>query len=159
MIEMLLSCSEPDGIKLRKVHELQRTHEEIARVIKLSEGVPNLFSGQTCFQSIDNLYDPSKVYFLVDDVGIIAAVPDGLGAAHVHITFWDRRLRGREGLCREVAKWLLQNLHLMVLWTVIPKKSKTTLAFAKRLGFIERTYTDLNDHIFLVLTKEELRGT
>lgn len=158
MIELLVSCPEPGGKKLRRVYELQRTHEEIARVIKLSEGVPNLFSGQTCFQSIDNLYDPEKLYFLVDDVGIIAAVPDGLGAAHVHITFWDKRLRGRETLCKGVARWLLENMNLMVLWTAIPYASRATLAFAKRLGFKERE-SSLPNNAFLVLTKEDLRGT
>lgn len=159
MIEMLFSCPEPGGTRVRRVREMNRTHEEVARVLALSKGVPNLFAKQTCFQSIDNLYDPNKVYFLVDDVGIIAAVPDGLGAAHVHITFWDRRLRGREALCRGVARWLLQNLNLTVLWTVIPQASRTTLAFARRLGFIERKHQDLGKNVFLVLTKEELRGT
>jgi hypothetical protein len=88
---------------------------------------------------------PERISWLVDDVGLIFAVFDKPGRASVHICFWDRRLRGRETLCRGLADWLIHKFHLRYLYTSIPFTSGPTLEFAKRIGFEPVEYT--KDHI------------
>lgn len=140
MIELLFHCPEPKGARLRRVRELERTPQQIQWVMEKMSGVPSFFMGQSCWSSIDELYDDKKVFFLVDDVGIICVAPNRVEImpnAHVHITFWDGRLRGREGLCRGLAREVLNAYSLSYLWTAIPDSSKMILAFAKRVGFKE----------------------
>lgn len=115
---------------------MARTPEEIGGILDAVQGMPNLFEGQSCWKSIDELYDERKIYLLVDNVGIICFVPRD-DNAHVHITFWDKRLRGRELLCKVVAREMMQALGLRFLWTAIPESARVILAFTKRLGFRE----------------------
>jgi hypothetical protein len=137
MTEMLFSCPEPGGVRIRRVRPMRQDPDELATVLRKVQEVRNLFGEMDCFKAIDNLSDPTKVYLLVDSVGILCVAPDGFGGAHVHITFWDRRLRGREGLCRGVAREIMSAMNLAHLWTAIPRASRAVLAFAKRVGFKE----------------------
>lgn len=82
-----------------------------------------------------DLVKKGMVCFLVDDVGMFAVVVDKSGRAHVHMTFWDGRLRGRETLAREVAHFAMETLELDRLWTAIPLTRPAVLAFAERVGF------------------------
>ena len=95
---------------------------------------------------------PERISWLVDDVGLIFAVFDRLTRASVHICFWDRRLRGREVLCRGLADWLIHKFRLDYLCTAIPRTSRATLAFAERIGF-ERV-TEIDGIVHLVYTTE-----
>lgn len=82
------------------------------------------------------LLDPSNKFFQVDDVGMIAVMPTRLwdSLLHVHVTFWDRRLRGREGLCRSLAVWVSRFTGKQ-LFTQIPEDRRILIEFAKRSGF------------------------
>jgi hypothetical protein len=74
--------------------------------------------------------------YQVDDVGLMGVGPTLYrGMPDVHITFWDKRLRGREGLCRAVAYMVMGELEVPGLYTPIPATARATLAFAKRVGF------------------------
>jgi hypothetical protein len=154
---MLVSCFEPDGEKLRRVHPMMRSPEEIAMILRATDGVPSMFSGQGCFHSMDELFDEEKIFLLVDKVGLICFVPDLDNGAHVHITFWDKRLRGRELLCKAVAREMMLLRRFDKLWTIIPRTSRPTLAFTKRLGFKEVEFPR-KDLAFLQLTKEDFHG-
>lgn len=83
------------------------------------------------------LLDPKNKFFEVDNVGLIAVLTtDGwTNLAHVHITFWDQRLRGREGLCRSLAEWVTRFTD-KVLFTQIPEDRRALVAFATRVGFV-----------------------
>lgn len=87
------------------------------------------------WQTLGLFYEANRLYWLVDDVGLIFAIFDSDHSAGVHITFWDRRLRGREYLCRSLAELVLERPGMCYLHTSIPETSRATLAFAKRIGF------------------------
>ena len=95
---------------------------------------------------------PERTTWLVDDVGLIIAVRDKPHRAQVHIVFWDRRLRGREVLCRGVADYAIHRWHLAYICTTIPETSRATLEFAKRVGFEEVLRE--NGEVHLVYTTE-----
>lgn len=81
------------------------------------------------------LQEDAEVY-LVDNVGVLVAVDIRAGdQAHVHMTFWDRRLRGRETLVETVARLVIQRHDLEYVWTAVPKKLRHVVAFVKRVGF------------------------
>lgn len=96
---------------------------------------------------------PERISWLVDDVGLIFAVFDKPGRASVHICFWDRRLKGREVICRGLADWLIHKYHLNYICTSIPASSKPTLRFAEDVGF-EVAAHDTQDMVHLVYTTE-----
>lgn len=76
-----------------------------------------------------------KLYWTVDDVGLLIATEAG----DVHIFFWDKRLRGREELCRSMAKVVMNILDKESVWTKIPSSERAVIAFAKRVGFEEES--------------------
>lgn len=88
--------------------------------------------------------DPSLIYargsrtFLVDDVGMLhKGVLELDGYQDVHIAFWDRILVGRERLCRSMAELVASEAGRAGVWTAIPDDARATVAFAKRVGFVE----------------------
>jgi hypothetical protein len=103
---------------------------------------PKLQTVRNCFKygkEVEGLLDPKLTILEVDDVGL--TVLDGLGeldkGGRVHITFWDRKLRGRELLCKRVAERWLAEFDLDFLYTSIPVGFRPVLAFCKRVGFVE----------------------
>lgn len=109
------------------------------------------------WQTLGLLYEPNRIYWVVDDVGLIFAIFDTDHSANVHITFWDRRLRGREGLCRALAQLVLDRPGMCYLHTAIPKTSRATLAFAKRVGF-EQVMEDEEGVVRLVIGPQAFHG-
>lgn len=97
-------------------------------------------AGMENFLPKDNPYtfllNPQNKFFQVDDVGLLAVIPsfEWPELLHVHITFWDGRLRGREGLCKSLAAMVSQ-LTGKFLFTQIPEDRQALLAFAYRVGF------------------------
>lgn len=79
-----------------------------------------------------------KLYWTVDDVGLLIAT----AAADVHVFFWDKRLRGREQLCRGMAQVFMGILGTEAVWTRIPESERVVIAFAKRIGFEETENKD-----------------
>lgn len=103
-------------------------------MVEKLEAVPNFLPKTNPYTA---LLDPRNLFFEVDNVGLIAALsmPDFPKLFHVHITFWDGRLRGREELCRTVGTWITLLTDRM-LFTQIPIDRKALLAFALRVGFV-----------------------
>jgi hypothetical protein len=97
------------------------------------------------------LFDPFSTFFLVDNVGIIAVMPlEGNDRVlHVHIAFWDKRLRGREELVRNVCQFVVA-ISQKILITAIPATNRVVLAFARRVGF--EVSLEANDIVTLHFT-------
>ena len=86
-------------------------------------------------QSIEILLRDWWKFYLVDDVGLLCFDPFQPGKAHVHVTFWDRRLRGREELCRQMCLMLMEWSNVQLVLTAIPLDARVVRAFAIRVGF------------------------
>lgn len=132
-------CEEKKGKVLRTLRLMPR-HDiaHIWRVVERCQRVPN-------FLPEDNPIAPfvidQNLFFEVDDVGLIAVVPIDERYSHVHITFWDGRMRGRELLCRSLSDWV-HCISGRILFTVIPETSEKVVAFCKRVGYVERARTE-----------------
>jgi hypothetical protein len=130
-------CPEKRGARERTVWRLDNAPpaEWLAERIR---DIPSMFSnrpGCTGGQ-LNQLLVPGWTFYATDDVGLLAGGPfvqHGMG--DVHITFWDRVLRGREELARRVAEWHMKERGYDAVYTVIPSRSVATLAFARRVGF------------------------
>lgn len=103
--------------------------------------------------AVEFFRQPERTSWVVDNVGLIFAVRDLPHRASVHIVFWDRRLRGRETLCRGLADYVIHRWGLDYLYTTIPRTSKATLAFCQRIGF-EVAAIDGDDQVHLAYTTE-----
>lgn len=114
--------------------------------VDLMQLVPNFLS------EIENPYqiflDPANTFFQIDDVGVVAIMPLA-EHLHCHITFWDGRLRGREGLCKKLAMFIT-GLTKKELITAVPKDRRVLLAFAKRAGFTDTFHNE--ESVFLRFT-------
>lgn len=122
-------CPERRGLVGRTVTEVEPT-------LKLEEYLVANFGHVVPFGKLERIYDARSRVFLVDDVGAMFKGPlefDGL--PEVHIAFWDRVLVGREEMCYDVARIVAEDDGALGVWTAIPKDSRATLAFAKRVGF------------------------
>lgn len=128
-------CKEGSQEHLRHVRQLLPDPADALEVYDRVQKVQNLFGSTLCADTLRLLISCSDHFWRVDDVGVIYAAPLGRTGAHVHITFWDKRLRGREQLCRELAARVVSACGYDTLWTAIPRASKAVLAFAKRIGF------------------------
>lgn len=125
-------CKEKEGEVRRSVRLMGLSVPKILDTIEKMNKVRNFLPKEN---PVAPFIRPGNVFFEVDDVGMIALVPEN-GIIHCHITFWDRRLRGREELCKTVAEWA-HALTGKILATGIPETSPAVIAFAKRLGFKE----------------------
>lgn len=137
-------CREKDGDVLRTVRFMDKSVGHILETIDRLKTVPNFLPPDN---EVQPFLSPGSVFFEVDDVGLLAFIPTAHRLAHVHISFWDKRLRGREELCRTVAEWVV-GLTGMILATGIPESAPAVLAFAKRVGFGETN----REHGIVVLT-------
>jgi hypothetical protein len=143
--EHLFACNEPGGIRVRCVRPLE--YKDIRRVYEslrsslVSRGrelPPELALRE--FGRLD------KLYWTVDDVGLLIVSE----ACDCHIFFWDKRLRGREQLCKRMAEEAMQLLGCEALWTKVPDSEVAVIAFAKRVGFKEEFLKD-NGYVLLRL--------
>lgn len=136
---------------------MSRDPKEILEVFDRLKSTPSFLARDAKLRPVAlvELLNPDVIYYLVDDVGMVAIYPDSIHAsAHAHITFWDKRLRGRETLCREIAREVMKTWRLEFIWTVIPFDARATLAFAKRMGFW--VFKEFDTFAGLMLTAQEL---
>lgn len=139
-------CDEPRGPVLRVVsHVLEPNADYMRFLFSNMAGMPCMFTGGERLTNVESirqtLVDQEWSLFQVDDVGLVAVGPMRTDfMADVHITFWDKRLRGREDLCRRVAEWVIAGFGLQSVFTAIPVSAKATIAFAKRVGFHTAEY-------------------
>lgn len=126
-------CEEKGGPVWRSVRPMDLSIQNILSVVEKLEGVTNFLPATNAYSIF---LDERNTFFEVDQIGLIAVFPYSERVLHTHITFWDKRLRGREELCRDVAR-VIVGLTKKILITAIPEENAVILAFAKRLGFEE----------------------
>lgn len=129
-------CKEKHGPVLRWIYRAD-SPAEYWRVVQSVRGMPN-FLGQGP-DNLSILFDDQTDVYLVDHVGAILVCKQPVlfkpGAAHVHVTFWDKILRGREELCRQLANLVIEQERFWYLWTAIPENAGAIRFFARRVGF------------------------
>ena len=133
---MQYECKEKHGTVTRQIVKVKDV-ASIARVCDKVRCVPNFLGNGT--GSIAFVFDPMTDIYAIDDVGAIIVCKRPTlfqpGAAHVHVTFWDKILRGREDLCSTLAKHVLIEEQFSWLWTLIPENAGAIRFFARRVGF------------------------
>lgn len=139
-------CHEKHGPVWRKIRPMVRTIEHILETVDRLKKTVN-------FLPADNEYtvfiDERNLFFEVDNVGLVAVIPWSEAVLHCHITFWDKRLRGREELCRSLAEFVTYTTQKPLI-TGIPETSELILAFAHRAGFEESSRS--NGVVILLFT-------
>ncbi len=127
---MMVATVEPDGQHVRRVEPMRQ--EDARKVWDKLKEVTN-FAGKVGFEA---LCDPKLEIVTIDEVGVAVLDDQHQGLyGRVHITFWDKRLRGREYLCRRIAQVWMDKYGYDYVYTSIPTTSRTVIAFAKRVGF------------------------
>lgn len=88
------------------------------------------------------MFDPTNVFYEIynqDDVTVgiasAASVRPRLDAV-IHLTMFDRRLRGREGLFRSILTDLFEKAALRRVTAAVPGNRATTRKLLERLGFV-----------------------
>jgi hypothetical protein len=113
-------------------------------MVKLAPPIPSPL------KDVRRIFSEGTRIFLVGDVGVlIKGALELEGMPDVHVGFWDRILAGREEMCYTVAAMVARDARVKGVWTAIPKASRATLAFAKRVGF--KTTRETSDTELLVL--------
>lgn len=139
-----VQCHERDGTVLRTATMVKANLAKLDKIYLKVKDLPNFITaepGAIKYRDLFSLLEPNVALLEVDDVGVIVVrYHPKEECADVHITFWDRRLRGRESLCRAVADYLMDFLKVRGLFTAIPGDSRATLAFARRVGFRDAAY-------------------
>lgn len=151
-------CQEPEGRVSRTVRRLPAYPAVVLEVYDRLHDVPSMFSweGTPSSDTIEQLLDPRNLFWLVDDVGLLGCIPtEWPGIAHVHCTFWDHRMRGRENMCRAMLVHFLSYGYDEFL-TAASKRAGMARAFAQRIGF--RVYEVQNDITVLRYPHEMLHG-
>lgn len=144
-------CGEKYGVVLRSVRQMPKTVEAVDAVEEQMKRVRN-FLGRSNARRV--FLNERSEFYLIDDVGIIGAVGLLPGvSAHVHMTFWDGRLRGREVMARMIVGHLMISHQLGGAWTGVPKKHKAVIAFARRVGF--KSFFEDQENVGLLLLRRD----
>lgn len=148
MIDRLFVCDERRGTVIRRVLEVEAspTIEQYLRS-KLPE------PSKSPIKDVAHIYSFGARLFLVDDVGMMMkGTLEHKGLYDVHIGFWDLVLRGREDMCREIAFAVAEDAGTNGVWTAIPLSARATLAFAKRVGFVEESQYETVSLLTMLVT-------
>lgn len=144
---MTVLCAEPEGDFYREVYlmklsvaALKALWEQLSQFETLfndfSHNDPEAFINT--FVHIDDAGDvhPRGLIWEVDDVGIIYLDEIAPGnCANLHITFWDRRFRGRESLVRHMLSYMMEKFDLHRISVLIPDNSRPANRYIPRVGF------------------------
>lgn len=131
---MNVACQEKDGTHIRITRVLSKVPSNLQRIAEKMAKVPNFLDDR----GWKVMAEPDFAGFEVDDVGIVGMDELVVGEqGRVHVTFWDKKLRGRELLCKRIALHWIERFKLKMVFTSIPPSSPSVLAFCKRVGFVE----------------------
>jgi hypothetical protein len=103
---------------------------------------------------LTNLIINHQYYWRLGDVGYLSLYPIDEDQAHIHVLFWDRRLRGRETLVRNHTIRLLNQYGYKYLWTSISRHNRVTVKFAERAGM--KVVAEQGDLLVFFTTKDNL---
>lgn len=139
-------CEEPRQTVTRVVRQFAFTEDNLkalyAQVSKfrtfMGKDINNIQDMLDIFLTQDLI--PRGLCLVVDDfVGIFWLTDiNGLFDASVHYTFFDRRQRGREKLCRAAIKYCFDTFKFHRLSTAVPEYEIKVARYVANLGF---TYT------------------
>lgn len=115
------------------------TNENILNAYQKFSQFPILFDDivRGNFQTfIDELLDTRSIVLATGDYGLcrIAKIIPGR-SCNIHLTFWDRRFRGRDGECKQAIKWLFHSMLLQRATIQVPEVAHYTANFVQALGF------------------------
>lgn len=131
-------CNERDGPRWRSIYYADPSAELEEYLWNKLQGLPSMFS-ITPLQDrerLRRLWDRNLMWMTVSDVGIVGFDLTTRSMPNIHITFWDKKLRGREHIGIRLCNWALDYFDVPALFTQCPAASKVTIAYAKRLGFV-----------------------
>lgn len=152
-MEPILSvvCNEPSGPIERHVTKFVFSEENIKKFYEQSQKFPKIFGRTTAatieefldmffFLDKDGFWQTNNLFYIVDDfVGVLSLTNiyhphDAL----MHFTFYDRRLKGRNELLREMIKYVIREYEFNRLSCEIPTYApKTVLHFvSEHLGLV-----------------------
>lgn len=142
-------CKEPEGTFTRQVWPVQLSLEVLRSYydrlkqfdVVFNDHVPNTPEGfSSIFLSINGKGDPvaNGLLWQVDDVGILYLTDMVADVeAQAHFSFWDRRLRGREPLIRQMLKHVFQEYGFHRIYTRVALYATPLLSGVERIGFIK----------------------
>lgn len=147
---MLCACREKDGLKLRMVEHIEPNAVTMAWLILMLRKRKSFLEHVGMADAISMLLDKSTHVLGIDDVGavILTNIAEGY-AAEVHVTFWDGRVRGRERMCRKMAKLLMDKFRLEQIFCLIPEGNTVGLRLAQAVGFKEGRHENGNVLLYL----------
>lgn len=118
----------------------------------------------------DAFVAPDSVHFdLFEDdklIGLASIAGITKWSGTLHATFFDRRLRGREGRTREFIREVIEELEIQILHAYLPEDNRASIAWFERLGakrggvikkLIKRN-DELLDLIVFNIQKEDVDG-
>lgn len=135
-------CDEPEGAIGREVHLAEISREALVHMYQKLKDFKILFDDYTQGDAkafLDKFIEitpegeikPKGLLLRVDDVGVIFfanIVPND--SADVHISFWDRRLKGRANLVKKALKFAFESFNLY--------RISTTIVESNRVGYIKK---------------------
>lgn len=121
----------------------------------------------TSLRAVDALHFEAFAESSVMPVGYacLAGIIPGWQAI-AHLTFFDKRLRGRERAVRSLLKTLMQELDLQIVHSYTPTTHRASLAWIQRLGFehegvirkqLRRNGVLLDNSVWCI-TREQIEG-
>lgn len=173
-------CTEPEGTTLRRVRPVNLSTEKLKEYyerleefdIAFNDHVPNSPGGfASIFLSIneDLSVRANGLVYEVDDVGILylTHITPGFSAL-AHFAFWDRRLKGREELIREMIKFAFEKYGFQRIESRVAMYAVPMLAAVERIGFTKEgrareavkrhgEWYDVN--LYSILRREVLNGS
>lgn len=172
-------CDEPEGTFDRSVNSVVLSWEKLRdwydKVkdfdVIFNDHVPNTPGGfASIFVSVqeNHTVTANGLVWEVDDVGILYLtdiIPNF--SALAHFTFWDRRMRGREELMREMMKYCFKRYNFHRIETRVALFAVPVLGAVERVGFVKEgrareavrrkgEWFDVN--LYAVLREEVLNG-
>lgn len=142
-----VECREPEGSVIRSVRLAKLSFEKLKFFYEKTKDFDTLFNdyiggnfeafvSQFIMQDRSGEIFPTGIVWEVDDVGILrlSDISPGLEAT-AHFTFWDRRLRGRENLVKEMVRYAIEQFKLHRIIVEVPLYAKPILYFVERIGF------------------------
>lgn len=141
-----MRCDEPEGSVVRHVRIPELTKEKLEHYweklkkfeVIFNGGVPSdfvEFSQWFIGQDASKTIRAKGIIYEVDDVGILWMTDLGMRSALVHFNFWDRRLRGRIDLLKEMVKYVFKEFGLERLEVRVGLHARPALYFVERVGF------------------------
>lgn len=173
-----VECAEPGGTVVRAVRPALLTRETLFEYYEKSKEFDVLFNDlvpndPVTFAEIFLGQDGSGRLFAkgliweVDDVGIIYVTNITTHSALAHFTFWDRRIRGREDLLKQMLKFGFERYGFQRIEVRVGLYAKPILYLMERIGFTKegrlRKATRYNGewfdaNLYSILREEILNG-